>query len=292
MNPNLELTNLAAEPCDEWQRMLRFVDLDKNDRAAMVRTVETLLERSKELVVNSYDYLLSVPETASILGWEQGADEEHLEERRRFFTIWLTRTLGLDTSDEFAEYLFRAGQIHAGHGPRHIHTPSAYVTTSVALVQASFSRYLGEAQFPGDIIAQAMSGWAKYLSVQLNQMLLGYQIAQEFEDGEYEIQFKTFGLLRPLVGKNEFIVHAGEGARSGDLLRKFFNYYPQARSEALVRKWDSDDREDSLWVEINPVYIPRQGWRFLLNGRDLDYVGGFATTVEDKDQISIFPIGR
>lgn len=66
--------------------------------------------RRPELVAQTYDYLRHVPETAAILGWEESVDETHLEERRRFFTVWLARTLGLDTSDEFAHYLFRAGK--------------------------------------------------------------------------------------------------------------------------------------------------------------------------------------
>ena len=111
---SLELC-LASDPFDEWQRMLRFVNLKDDERGEMARTVEALLLRANEMVVQTYDYLRSFPETAEILGWETGVDEEHLEERRRFFTIWLSRTLGLDTSEEFARYLFRAGQYHAGH---------------------------------------------------------------------------------------------------------------------------------------------------------------------------------
>jgi hypothetical protein len=67
-------------------------------------------------VADTYAYLARVPETAAILGWEDHIDPVFLKERRRFFTIWLARTLGLDTSDEFACYLFRAGTFHAGHG--------------------------------------------------------------------------------------------------------------------------------------------------------------------------------
>ncbi|MEZ4611776.1 MAG: hypothetical protein R2838_16305 [Caldilineaceae bacterium] len=50
----------------------------------------------------AYDYLLHQPETAAILGWEKGADPAHLAERRRFFTIWLARLLGMDFSDDLA----------------------------------------------------------------------------------------------------------------------------------------------------------------------------------------------
>ena len=133
----LEIHNLSPEPADEWRRLLRFVGLNAEDRRAMSRTVEALMHRAPEMVVDTYNYLQSVPETAAVLGWEAGFDEAHLEERRRFFTVWLARVLGIDTSDEFATHLFRAGKYHAAHGPRHIHVPPAYVTTSIGLVGAA-----------------------------------------------------------------------------------------------------------------------------------------------------------
>ncbi len=106
-----ELDGLQPDPVSEWQRLQKFLDFGEPDRRAMLATVEPLFKRGHELVVGNYDYLLKHPETAAILGWDQGADPQHLAERRRFFTIWLARTLGIDLSDEFARYLFRAGQI-------------------------------------------------------------------------------------------------------------------------------------------------------------------------------------
>ena len=162
----MQIHDLMPEPGEEWHRMLSFATLEGGDKQAMAQSAETLLRRAPELVVNTYDYLQSVPETAAILGWEDRVDEAHLEERRRFFTIWLTRTLGLDTGDEFAYYLYRAGKFHAGHGPRQIHTPPAYVTASMGLVLASFSTYMFEAGLSAEVIAGAMAGWNKYLMVQ------------------------------------------------------------------------------------------------------------------------------
>jgi molybdopterin converting factor small subunit len=292
MTPELELSNLAADPQEEWQRMIRFSGLNGDDYAAMVRTVEPLLKRSNELVVGTYDYLRSVPETAAILGWELGFDEQHLEERRRFFTIWLARTLGMDTSIEFAYYLFRAGKYHAGHGPRHIHTPPAYVTVSIGLILSSFSKYMLDAQLPAEVISPAMAGWSKYFSVQLNQMGLGYKVAQDYASGDFPVHFSVFGRLRNLIDCTEFDIQAKHGAVASDLLRKFFNYYPQVRSEALDRLWQSKENGDSLWTEVAPVYVPRRGWRVLLNGRDLAYSNGFNATINEKDEIAIFPPGR
>jgi len=292
METSLEISNLAPDPREEWRRLLRFVGWSESDGLAASRSVEALFRRGPELVVNTYDYLRSVPETAAILGWEQGVDEAHLEERRRFFTIWLARTLGLDTSDDFADYLFRAGKYHAGHGPRRIHTPPEYVVGSIALVQASFAGYMQKANLPADAIAGATAAWSKYLAAQLNQMLLGYRVARDLARGEWPIRCSVFGRLRPLVGVNEVEVRAGSGATVADILRKFFNNYPLARYESLDRVWRSEEKAESLWMEVSPIYVPRLGWRVLLNGRDLDYAGGFTASVHEGDGVALFPPGR
>lgn len=288
----LELERLAPEPREEWHRMLRFVGWNDAEVLAASRSVETLLQRGHELVVSTYDYLTRVPETAAILGWETGVDDTHLEERRRFFTIWLARTLGLDTSDEFAVYLFRAGKYHAGHGPRRIHTPPAYVTGSIGLVEAAFLRYMADARLPGDVMAPAMTAWSKYLSVQLNQMHLGYRIGRDMERGPLRVPITVFGRLRPLVGHERAEVRASAGANVADILRKFFNYYPQVRAEALDRVWRSEEKTDSLWIDVEPSYVPRDGWRVLLNGRDVRYGGGFDAPIQEGDEIALFPPGR
>lgn len=292
MELSLELHNLAPEPAEAWQRMLRFVGWDEQTYLAASRSVEVLLRRASDIVVQTYDYLRHIPETAAILGWEHRIDEAHLEERRRFFTIWLSRTLGLDTSEEFARYLFRAGKYHAGHGPRRIYTPPDYVIGSIGLILASFASAMGEARLPANVIAEAMAAWSKYLSVQQNQMLLGQQAASELIKGSIVVRCTTFGRLRPIIGRTEFEVYAEMGAHVSDVLRKIFNYYPQVRAEALDRVWYSEERSASLWTETIPVYLPRPGWRVLLNGRDLRYAGGFDVPVQAGDVIALFPPGR
>jgi len=292
MSLPLELHNLASEPAEEWRRSLRFAGWSPADRSAAARSIDAIFRRGQELVVQTYDYLLHVPETAAILGWEHGADAAHLEERRRFFTIWLARTLGMDSSDEFALYLFRAGTFHAGHGPRGIHTPATYVTGSIGLVLAAFARYMADACLPGDAIAAAMAAWNKYLSAQLNQMLFGYQVARDLESGPLTIRCALYGRLRPLVGARDVQIHVADPSSAGDVLGKFFNYYPQTRRDALERVWRSDERESALWPEVKPAYILRHGWRILLNGRDMEYEGGFAAPVRASDEIAIFPPGR
>jgi len=288
----LELHNLAPEPAEEWNRLLNFVGLNQQDKLAMSRTVEPLMARATELVVNTYNHLLSVPETAAILGWEKGANEKHLEERRRFFTIWLARTLGMDTSDEMAYYLFKAGKYHAAHGPRRIHTPPAYITTAIGMTGATFASYMQDANLPGDIVAPAMIGWNKYLSVQLHLMQHGYEIAKDYDDGAFAIPITLFGRVRPLVGHRDLIITVRRNSTVEDLLRKFFNYYPQVRAEALNIVWQSHDKLDSDWMEVFPAYIPRNGWRVLHNGLDLNYNGGFTAPIHENDKIDIFPPGR
>ena len=290
--PSLELHGLAPDPIDEWRRMLKFVNLNPDDLDYMAISSETLMQRAHELVVDIYDYLSSVPETAAILGWETKIDAHHLAERRRFFAIWLNRSLGLDQSDELANILFRAGKIHAAHGPRKIHVPSAYITASIGLVTASFARYMQEAKLSGDVVAGAMAGWNKYFSVQLHMMLFGYQIALDYSDGTYPIQISLYGRIRPLVGKKILQIHCRQGQTVANVLNKFFSYYPQTRPEALETIWESEDKQDSLWREVNPVYIPKGGWRVLLNGRELKYTGGFTVPVKENDEIAIFPPGR
>ena len=289
----LEIHNLLPEPADEWRRLLRFVGLNAEDRRAMSRTVEALMHRAPEMVVDTYNYLQSVPETAAVLGWEAGFDESHLEERRRFFTVWLARVLGMDTSDEFAAYLFRAGKYHAAHGPRHIHVPPAYVTTSIGLRGAAFARCLGEAGLPAGVMAPALSGWNKFLAVQLHLMDMGYRAALEFDRGEFPVGLALFGRLRLVAGQRALTARAASGETMESLLRRFFNYLPELRADCLRPVWHSHEKDDAAWVEVYESYVPAPGgWRFLLNGRNAAYDGGFAAALRPNDTISIFPPGR
>jgi molybdopterin converting factor small subunit len=251
------------------------------------------MRRATELVVDTYDYLSTVPETASILGWENGAESEHLEERRRFFTVWMARVLGLDTSDELAYYLFRAGKFHAGHGPRHIIVPPAYITTSIGMMGAAFARCMSEAHLPGEVIGPAMIGWNKYLSVQLHMMLLGYEVARELERGDFVVPITLYGRLRDMTGRHTLSAHASTGDSLADVLRRFFSYSPQVRQETLQPVWHSHEKEDAAWIEVYQTYTPRPGgWRILLNGRNVAFGEGFTTAVQPDDIISIFPPGR
>jgi len=289
---SLELTSLSRSPEETWDLQRRFVGLGDEDIQAMVSTGEILLRHAADFVVGAYDYLRDFPETAAILGWERQVDEAHLEERRRFFTVWLARTIGLDMSAEFAAYLFRAGRLHAGHGPRQTKVDDLFVTGTMSLILEAFARWMREAGVAADVATRALAGWNKYLLVQLQVMLEGARAARAIEDGNLDLQVAVFGRLRQLLGIDRLTVRVCEGSSVGDVLRKFFDYYPEIRGEALESAWVSG-REDATWVEdLERVYRPKRYWNVLLNGRDLRSHGGFQMPVHAGDVISIFPPGR
>lgn len=291
---SLELRGLAPSPEEEWDVLRRFLMLGDEDLEAMVATVEILFRRGPELVVGNYDYLERFPETAAILGWERGADPDHLEERRRFMTIWVARTLSLDLGHDFARYLFWAGKKHAGHGPRRVHVDPLYVTGAVSLVQASFADYLSAEMRDAAALARALIGWNKYLTLQLHMMLSGYRAAVALGDGSQPVRVALFGRLRPLLGVNGLTVRASQGAGVAEVLRKFFDYFPEAREEALVWDWAAPDGNGgATWLsELERVYRPRRYWNVLLNGKDLRFYGGFSAPVAEGDEIALFPPGR
>jgi molybdopterin converting factor small subunit len=290
-----KLSNLAPTPEEEWDRLQHFLNLNEDDFTAMLATVEPLFRRGHELVVGTYDYLLANHDTAVILGWEKGANPEHLAERRRFFTVWLARTLGLDLSHEFARYLFRAGQIHAAHGPRQIHVPELYVTGSISLINATFARFLME-EMPGNsIIPAALAGWNKILSLHLHMMMLGYQSARDWDSGDFPVELSFFGRVRNYTKQPTMTMHLPDGSHVDTLLTRFFNYFPQARSDVFDIEWLDKERLDERgtpWLVVEKSYRVRGGWRVLVNGRDINYSGGLNHPIQPGDTVSIFPPGR
>jgi molybdopterin converting factor small subunit len=215
-----------------------------------------------------------------------------VEERRRFLTIWLARTLGLDTSHELALYLFRAGLMHHGLGPRAAYVPQEYVIGSMGLVQAGFARILGEAGLPSEVLAAAIGAWSRYLSVHLDLLLLGYRAAVDLTDGRLAVRCSAYGRLRGLLHGREVAVAVESGGSLGDVLRKLFNAYPEVRAEVLDRRWDERDPGQHRWSIVTPAYLPRPGWRVLLNGRDAGYEGGVHQPISDGDEVALFPPGR
>jgi molybdopterin converting factor small subunit len=289
------IQGLDPTPEEEWQRILAFLNIQAQERKAMLATVEALFRRGFELVVDTYDYLLQNPETAAILGWESGADEAHLAERRRFFTLWLARVLGIDLSNELARYLFHAGKLHAGHGPRRTHVFSVYVTASVSLVNAAFARFLSE-EMPGDPSTPlALSGWNKLLTAHLHLMQVGYQAALALDSGDFAVNVTFFGKMRQVTGRQELPMHLANGAQMQHSLRKLFNYFPSARPEVLDIEWESDevlDHTGTPWFKPDKLFRIKSNWRVLLNGKDVSYLQGVETPIYAGDEIHIFPPGR
>jgi len=291
----IELRGLSPTPEEEWRHLRSYLNLGQADLDAMVQTVEILMRHGTEFVAGAYDYLLHFPETAALLGWEQGADPAHLAERRRFFTVWLARVIGLDLSDDLARYLFKAGKYHAAHGPRRIHTPEIYVTGAISLAQASFAGYLAAEMSDAALLARALTGWNKLLTMHNHLMRAGYRAARALDDGALGVTVTLFGRMRDLAGREKLAVRAGENGRAGHILCKFFDYYPETRGEVFDAAWEDAYRLDpggTPWLTTQRIYRARRDWNIRLNGRNVEYVGGLAAALNDGDEISIFPPGR
>src|SRR5574341_178623 len=289
--PNLTLTGLRPSPEDLWKAMLRFSGPRPAELDAMRRTVEAVFKRGYELIVGGYDYLRSFPETAEILGWESGFDEEHLSERRRFQTMWLSRSLSIDLGIDFARYLYRAGQIHVGHGPRHIHVPGMWVSGTMALNLEAFANFIREEHTDVNVVAPALIGWNKYFTIQLTQMQAGYEVGVALDTGSEELPVKTYGRVRQEWGREAITVRYHRGAAVGDALRRLCDYAPVLRTMLFDQEWQSDESDD-LWMRVTPVYRLRDNWRILRNGQDLRYYGGFDRILQRGDTRDLFPPGR
>lgn len=289
------ISGLAPLPEEEWRRILGFLNLQESERRAMLTTVETLLRRAHELVVETYNYLTRHEETAAILGWERGADPAHLAERRRFFSVWLARVLGLDLGDDMARYLFHAGKLHAGHGARRVQVAPVFVTGSMSLVHAAFAKFLMEEMPTAPQIPAALAGWNKLLTAHLHLMQTGFNAAVALERGDAAVHISLFGKLRAVAGFHELPVRVPNDAILQDALRKLFDYVPAARAEIFDVEWRDSEVIDSTgtpWFHPLAAHRIKPMWRVLLNGRDVGYLDGEATPIRHGDQVHLFPPGR
>ncbi len=291
------LRGLRPTPEEDWHRLREFLALDQSDYEAMLYTVEPLLQRAHELVISTYEHLLRNPETAAVLGWETGADPKQMAEQRRSFNVWLARLLGLDLSDDFARYLFRAGQQHAAHGPRQIDVPGVFVAGTISLVHEAFARFLTDAMPTDPVVPSALAAWNKVLTMHLHIMLAGDRSARDVDSGDFPVEVRLFGQVRIAAQRQALQVWVRQGACAGDVLRKFFNYYPHLRDMLFEAGWEEREATKPTgtpWLELERVYTikTRPSWRALLNGRNLSHIGGPGGPVSPGDVISLFSPGR
>ncbi|MEI2776434.1 MAG: hypothetical protein V9G19_10780 [Tetrasphaera sp.] len=129
----------------------------------------------------------------------------------------------------------------------------------------------------------------------LHLMQMGYQAAQALDAGDFAVPFVMFGRMRTVTGAHDLPVHVADGADVQHALRKFFNYYPQARAEVFDVEWAGGERVDSHgtpWFTTERRYAVKPMWRVLLNGKDLSFIGGPELALHPGDEVHVFPPGR
>lgn len=290
--PNLSVHNVQPHPAEVWEMMLRFSGPSDAEKNAMRQTVDVLFQHGYDLVIGTYNHLQHFPETAEILGWQEGADETHLAERRRFFTLWLARTLSMDFGTQFGDYLFYAGKVHAAHGARKIDTPSMWITGSVGLIVGVFADFIRGENFSAETVAFALSGWNKYLLVQLNQMHIGYVAGKALSEGQHTIDLKAYAMVRHHWGRDKLTVHFRTGDTVAHVLSKTLNFAPELRAIMFTPQWREVEHNQDLWMRMERYYSLIPGWRVQLNGKNLTFHGGFDQQLEPGDEITLFSPGR
>jgi molybdopterin converting factor small subunit len=170
-----------------------------------------------------------------------------------------------------------------------------YVTGSISLVNAAFARFLAEEMLGTAIVPAALAAWHKILSLHLNMMLMGYHSGRDLEEGDFGVNVSLFGKMRTVTRQQQIAMQLSHGATVALLLRKLFNYHPQARETVFEIGWVGGERlsaSGTPWFEPIRVHHIKPNWRVLLNGKDLAYIGGPQVKVSPGDEISIFPPGR
>jgi molybdopterin converting factor small subunit len=269
------LLDLPPLPEEAFANLLAFGGLDKETQRAMRLEAERLLEGAAAFVAGVYDHLSRHLGTAKALGWEGRVPEEELYVRRAFFGAWLARTIGVDTSTEFAREVYRAGLWHGGLGPKRAHIPPEYVGLSFALV----ARYVVER-------VRDVRPWLVYLSGQEEVMRKGYDAALALKEGAHGVQFQALGLAHPAQPEPLDL----RAATAGEALAKVLTVNPTLRDVAL--EGIPSEEEVGLWTEAKVLWRLRPRWALLLNGRDVNYLWGLATPVKEGDRLTLLPPGR
>jgi hypothetical protein len=231
------LLDLPPLPEEAFADLLAFGGLDKETQRAMRLEAERLLEGAAAFVAGVYDHLSRHPGTAKALGWEGRVPEDELYVRRAFFGAWLARTIGVDTSAEFAREVYRAGLWHGGLGPKRAHIPPEYVGLSFAMV----ARYVAERV--GDV-----RPWLVYLSAQEEVMRKGYEAAMALKEGGARVRFQALGLAHP-AQPDPLELRA---ATAGEALAKVLAVNRGLRDVALEAV--PDEEEAGLWTEARLLW--------------------------------------
>lgn len=185
--------------------------------------------------------------------------------------------------------------VSIGHGLRATHVPEMCVTGSISLINATFAQFLTEEMLGDPIVPPTLASWNKVLSIHQNMVSMGYRAALALDEGSFAVKVSMFGKMRTLTHRQEMLVHLPDGAMAETVLRKFFNYHPQARAEVFTPGCVGGERltaGGTSWFEPIKIYYVKPMWRVLHNGKDISYLNGPQTVVTPGDDISIFPSGR
>ena len=270
---------LPPLPEERFGRYLAFAGIDAEAKRAMHLDAEALLERAADWVKAAYDALARFPDTAKALGWESRVPEDELRIRRTFFSAWIARTIGVDTSAEFARYLHHAGRVHAGYGPERRYVPPEWVAMAYAFVLEAFA---------GVVPGARVGLWAGYLTAQEEVMRAGFEAARALGQGRRAVRVEALGLARPALPQPLEVRLAGGTLL--EALEKTFAFEPGLVDQALERRPVAV--EEGLWMEEGFVFAFKPRWTVLVNGRDARYLKGLATPLKTGDRVTFLPPGR
>ncbi len=274
-----EILDLPQLPETQMREQLAFVGLNEAAKREMYLDGEPLLAHAADWVAAAYDHLSRYAPTAKALGWEGRIPEDELYLRRTFFSGWIGRTIGVDTSDEFARYLFHAGRVHAGYGPGRHFVPPEWVSLSLSLILRMFSSV---------VPAERLGLWSGYLAVQQEIMRLGYDAAVALERGRAAVRVNALGLALPALP--EPLAVRVDGGTVREALEKTFAFRPELRDIALEPVLDAE--EHAGWMEEVVRWRFKNNWTVLKNGRDVAYLEGLATRLKNGDSLTFLPPGR
>jgi len=270
---------LPPFPEEQFSKLLAFAGIDDEAKRQMHLDAEGLLERAADWIKAAYDALSRFPDTARALGWESRVPEDELKIRRTFFSAWMGRTIGVDTSREFARYLHLAGRVHAGYGPERRFVPPEWVSMAYAYVLNAFASVVDPSR---------IGLWAAYLAAQEEVMRRGFEAGMELKKGRVAVEFEALGIARPAL-KERLEVRLVHGTLK-ELLEKVFAFEPALADLALEA--EPVAVEEGLWMEEGFVYKLKPRWTLLVGGRDARYLKGLETRLKTGDRVTLLPPGR